>query len=101
MGRCDAEVRHLPLLLKPDGTGKLSKRDGDRLGFPVFPLDWEDPKTGEKSSGYKQAGYLPEAVVNLLAFFRMESWHAPRIVTLRRIGVSILTRESRKTWCKI
>jgi glutamyl-tRNA synthetase len=59
---------HLPLLLKPDGTGKLSKRDGDRLGFPVFPLDWEDPKTGEKSSGYKQAGYLPEAVVNLLAF---------------------------------
>ncbi|NDC31503.1 MAG: glutamate--tRNA ligase, partial [Bacteroidetes bacterium] len=59
---------HLPLLLKPDGTGKLSKRDGDRLGFPVFPLDWEDPKTGEKSSGYKQAGYLPEAVINLLAF---------------------------------
>jgi glutamyl-tRNA synthetase len=59
---------HLPLLLKPDGNGKLSKRDGDKLGFPVFPLDWIDPNTGEKSSGYKQAGYLPEAVINLLAF---------------------------------
>lgn len=59
---------HLPLLLKPEGNGKLSKRDGDRLGFPVFPLDWIDPVTGEKSSGYKEAGYLPEAVVNLLAF---------------------------------
>lgn len=58
---------HLPLLLKPDGKGKLSKRDGDRLGFPVFPLDWVDPKTGEKSSGYREAGYLPEAVVNFLA----------------------------------
>lgn len=58
---------HLPLLLKPDGKGKLSKRDGDRLGFPVFPLEWHDPKTGEVSSGYREAGYLPEAVVNFLA----------------------------------
>ena len=58
---------HLPLLLKPDGKGKLSKRDGDRLGFPVFPLDWHDPKTGELSKGYREAGYLPEAVVNFLA----------------------------------
>jgi glutamyl-tRNA synthetase len=58
---------HLPLLLKPDGNGKLSKRDGDRLGFPVFPLDWKDPKTGEISSGYREAGYFPEAVVNFLA----------------------------------
>ncbi len=58
---------HLPLLLKPDGKGKLSKRDGDRLGFPVFPLDWNDPKSGERSSGYREAGYLPEAVVNFLA----------------------------------
>jgi glutamyl-tRNA synthetase len=59
---------HLPLLLKPEGNGKLSKRDGDRLGFPVFPIDWVDPTTGEKSSGYRESGYLPEAVVNLLAF---------------------------------
>ena len=58
---------HLPLLLKPDGNGKLSKRDGDRLGFPVFPCDWTDPKTGDKSSGYREAGYFPEAVVNFLA----------------------------------
>ncbi|MBR5170721.1 MAG: glutamate--tRNA ligase [Muribaculaceae bacterium] len=58
---------HLPLLLKPDGKGKLSKRDGDRLGFPVFPLDWNDPKSGERSSGYREAGYLPQAVINFLA----------------------------------
>lgn len=61
------EFAHLPLLLKPDGNGKLSKRDGDRLGFPVFPLDWKDPKTGETSSGYREAGYFPEAVVNFLS----------------------------------
>ena len=59
---------HLPLLLKPEGKGKLSKRDGDRLGFPVFPLEWHDPKTGEVSSGYREAGYFPEAVINFLAF---------------------------------
>jgi len=58
---------HLPLLLKPEGKGKLSKRDGDRLGFPVFPLEWHDPKTGEVSSGYRESGYFPEAVVNFLA----------------------------------
>ena len=58
---------HLPLILKPDGNGKLSKRDGDRLGFPVFPTAWEDPKTGEQYSGYRETGYLPEAVINILA----------------------------------
>ena len=58
---------HLPLLLKPDGNGKLSKRDGDRLGFPVFPLQWTDPKTREISSGYREMGYFPEAVINILA----------------------------------
>ncbi len=58
---------HLPLLLKPEGNGKLSKRDGDRLGFPVFPLEWHDPKSGEISSGYREQGYLPQAVVNMLA----------------------------------
>lgn len=61
------EFVHLPLLLKPDGKGKLSKRDGDRLGFPVFPLEWHDPKSGETSRGYRESGYLPEAVVNFLA----------------------------------
>lgn len=58
---------HLPLLLKPVGNGKLSKRDGDKLGFPVFALEWHDPKSGEISSGYREKGYLPEAVVNFLA----------------------------------
>ena len=58
---------HLPLLLKPTGNGKLSKRDGDKLGFPVFPLEWHDPKSGEVSSGYRESGYLPEAVINFLA----------------------------------
>lgn len=63
---------HLPLLLKPDGNGKLSKRDGDRLGFPVFPLRFEDPKTGVVSSGYRESGYYPEAVINFLALL---GWH--------------------------
>ena len=61
------QFAHLPLLLKPDGKGKLSKRDGDRLGFPVFPLEWHDPKTGEVSRGYREDGYFPEAVINFLA----------------------------------
>ena len=61
------QFAHLPLLLKPDGNGKLSKRDGDRLGFPVFPLQWTDPATKEISSGYRENGYFPEAVVNMLA----------------------------------
>lgn len=64
---------HLPLLLKPEGKGKLSKRDGDRLGFPVFPLEWHDPKTEEVSSGYRESGYFPEAVVNFLALLGWNS----------------------------
>ena len=61
------QFAHLALLLKPDGNGKLSKRDGDRLGFPIFPLEWHDPKSGDISSGYRESGYLPEAVINFLA----------------------------------
>ncbi len=67
------QFAHLPLLLKPDGNGKLSKRDGDRLGFPVFPLEFHDQKTGAVSSGYRESGYLPEAVINFLALL---GWHA-------------------------
>ena len=67
------QFAHLPLLLKPEGNGKLSKRDGDRLGFPVFPLEWHDPKTGTVSSGYRESGYLPEAVINFLALL---GWHS-------------------------
>ncbi len=62
------EFAHMPLTLKPDGKGKLSKRDGDRLGFPVFPLEWKNPETGETSSGYRESGYFPEAFINILAF---------------------------------
>jgi glutamyl-tRNA synthetase len=61
------QFAHLPLILKPDGNGKLSKRDGDKLGFPVFPLNWIDPETGEKSSGFKERGYFPETMTNFLA----------------------------------
>ncbi|MFL1010573.1 glutamate--tRNA ligase [Flavisericum labens] len=62
------EFAHLPLILKPTGKGKLSKRDGDKMGFPVFPIEWTDPKTNEVSRGYKEDGYFPEAMVNFLAF---------------------------------
>lgn len=73
---------HLPLLLKPDGKGKLSKRDGDRLGFPVFPLEWHDPKTGEVSSGYRESGYLPEAVINFLALLGWNPGSEQEIMSL-------------------
>jgi glutamyl-tRNA synthetase len=62
------QFAHLPLLLKPDGNGKLSKRDADRLGFPIFPLTWEDPETKDVAIGYREAGYLPDAFINFLAF---------------------------------
>ncbi len=77
---------HLPLLLKPEGNGKLSKRDGDRLGFPVFPLQWQDPNTNEISSGYRESGYLPEAVVNLLAFLGWNPGTAQEIFTMDELA---------------
>ena len=76
------EFAHLPLLLKPDGKGKLSKRDGDRLGFPVFPLEWHDPKTGEVSSGFRESGYLPEAVLNFLALLGWNPGNDQELMTL-------------------
>ncbi|MDR0831105.1 MAG: glutamate--tRNA ligase [Prevotellaceae bacterium] len=76
---------HLPLLLKPDGKGKLSKRDGDRLGFPVFPLDWIDRKTGEKSSGYREAGYFPEALINFLALLGWNSGTEQEIFSMEEL----------------
>jgi len=79
------QFAHLPLLLKPEGNGKLSKRDGDRLGFPVFPLDWYDPKTGDKSSGYRESGYLPEAVVNFLALLGWNSGTDQEIFSLEEL----------------
>ena len=76
---------HLPLLLKPDGNGKLSKRDGDRLGFPVFPLQWKDPNTGEISSGYRESGYLPEAVNNFLALLGWNSGTEEEVMTMEQL----------------
>ena len=73
---------HLPLLLKPIGNGKLSKRDGDKLGFPVFPLEWHDPKSGEVSSGYREQGYLPQAVDNFLALLGWNPGNDQEIMTL-------------------
>ncbi len=76
---------HLPLILKPDGNGKLSKRDGDRLGFPVFPLNWRDPATGEVSSGYRERGYYPEAFVNMLALLGWNPGGEREIFTLEEL----------------
>jgi len=76
------QFAHLPLLLKPEGNGKLSKRDGDRLGFPVFPLEWHDPKTGEISHGYREEGYLPEAVINFLALLGWNPGNDQEIMTM-------------------
>lgn len=79
------EFAHLPLLLKPDGNGKLSKRDGDRLGFPVFPLEWHDPKTGDVSSGYRESGYLPEAVINFLALLGWNPGNDQEIMSMEEL----------------
>lgn len=79
------EFAHLPLLLKPDGNGKLSKRDGDRLGFPVFPLEWTDPKTGDISSGFREAGYFPGAMVNILAMLGWNPGDEREIFSLKEL----------------
>ncbi|MES2002991.1 MAG: glutamate--tRNA ligase [Bacteroidota bacterium] len=76
---------HLPLILKPDGNGKLSKRDGDRLGFPVFAMDWTDPKTNETTIGFKERGFLPEAFVNLLAMLGWNDGTDAEIFTLTQL----------------
>lgn len=73
---------HLPLILKPEGNGKLSKRDGDRLGFPVFAMDWTDPKSGEKTTGFKERGFLPEAFINMLVMLGWNDGTGQEIFTL-------------------
>ena len=76
---------HLPLILKPDGNGKLSKRDGDRLGFPVYAMDWKDPKTNELTKGFKELGFLPEAFLNLLAVLGWNDGTEQEIFTLEEL----------------
>ena len=79
------QFAHLPLILKPDGNGKLSKRDGDRLGFPVFPLEWRDPVTNDISHGYREDGYLPEAFINMLAFLGWNPGTEKEIFTMNEL----------------
>ncbi|MCQ2050959.1 MAG: glutamate--tRNA ligase [Bacteroidaceae bacterium] len=79
------EFAHLPLLLKPEGSGKLSKRDGDKLGFPVFPLEWHDPATGEISSGYREKDYLPQAVLNFLALLGWNPGNDQEIMSMEQM----------------
>lgn len=79
------EFAHLPLILKPTGKGKLSKRDGDKLGFPVFPLAWKDEKTGDMSRGYREDGYFPDAVVNFLAFLGWNPGTEQEIFSLKEL----------------
>jgi len=76
---------HLPLILKPDGHGKLSKRDGDRLGFPVNAMSWTDPKTKEKSGGFREMGFLPEAFLNVLALLGWNDGTENEIFTLETL----------------
>ena len=73
---------HLPLILKPDGNGKLSKRDGDRLGFPVYAMNWTDPKTGEVTKGFRELGFLPQAFVNMLAMLGWNDGTGQELFTL-------------------
>lgn len=79
------EFAHLPLILKPTGKGKLSKRDGDKMGFPVFPLNWKDPKSGEIFTGYREAGYFPDAFVNILAFLGWNPGDEREIMSMQEL----------------
>ena len=79
------EWAHLPLILKPDGNGKLSKRDGDRLGFPVYAMDWKDPKTGEITKGFKELGFLPEAFLNMLAMLGWNPGTEQEVFTIEEL----------------
>ena len=87
---------HLPLILKPEGSGKLSKRDGDRLGFPVFPLQWQDPESGDISSGYREEGYFPEAFINMLALLGWNPGTEKEVFTMEElIGAFSMERVGR------
>lgn len=79
------QFAHLPLILKPDGNGKLSKRDGDRLGFPVFPLAWKNPQSGEISQGYRESGYISEAFINMLVFLGWNPGNTQEIFSIQEL----------------
>ena len=94
------QFAHLPLLLKPDGNGKLSKRDGDRLGFPVFPMNWTDPKSGEQSSGYRESGYFPEAFINMLALLGWNPGDEREIMDIEEMSQSFSLSHVSKSGAK-
>lgn len=94
------EFAHLPLLLKPNGQGKLSKRDGDAMGFPVFPLKWTDPSTGDVSRGYREDGYFPEAFVNMLAFLGWNPGTEEEIMSLNEMAFSFDLNKVHKAGAK-
>ncbi len=91
---------HLSLILKPVGKGKLSKRDGDKLGFPVFPIDWTDPKTNETSAGYKEAGFYPETVVNFLALLGWNPGTEQEIFNLEELIAAFDLKKANKSGAK-
>lgn len=94
------EFAHLPLILKPDGKGKLSKRDGDKGGFPVFPLEWVDPDTLEKSSGYRESGYFPEACLNILAFLGWNPGTEQELFSLDQLVDAFTLEKTQKAGAK-
>lgn len=94
------EFAHLPLLLKPSGKGKLSKRDGDALGFPVFPLEWTDPKTGDVSRGYREDGYFPESFVNMIALLGWNPGTEEEILSMRDLCASFDLQKVHKAGAK-
>lgn len=94
------QFAHLPLLLKPDGNGKLSKRDADKHGYPVFPLDWEDPKSCEKSIGFREQGYLPEALTNFLAMLGWNPGTEQELFTLDELVNSFSIERINKSGAK-
>lgn len=91
---------HLPLILKPDGNGKLSKRDGDRLGFPVYAMNWTDPKTGDLTKGFKELGFMNEAFVNLLAMLGWNDGTDKEIFTLAELTSSFSVERISKAGAK-
>lgn len=94
------EFSHLSLILKPVGKGKLSKRDGDKMGFPVFPMEWKDPKTGEISTGYKEEGYLPEAFVNMLALLGWNPGTEQELFSMKELVESFQLKRVGKSGAK-
>lgn len=90
------EFAHLPLILKPSGEGKLSKRDGDKLGFPVFPLNWKDQETGEIAAGYRESGYYPESVINILALLGWNPGTEKELFTLEELTQSFTLNKVNK-----